>query len=128
MACMAKLKVMNSHWKWQFVRDLGERAIAVASAGAFACCSGERRTYHRVKTSEGSSNGKTGETRLGDGTVNDSLLAESVQETLGDLVSMRGKSTLVVCCFRFQDMPTCHALLGVNLSRRLCCTHATRMR
>lgn len=44
--------------------------------------------YNGVKTGEGGADGQTGETRLGDGTVDDSLLAEAVEQTLGDLVSV----------------------------------------
>ena len=41
-----------------------------------------------VKPGDGGADGQTGETRLGDGTVDDSLLAEAVEQTLGDLVSV----------------------------------------
>jgi hypothetical protein len=40
-----------------------------------------------VQTSERGTDGQTGETRLGDGRVNDPLLAEAVEEALGDLVT-----------------------------------------
>jgi len=41
---------------------------------------------NRVKTTQGSTNSETAETRLGDRSVNDTLLAEAVEETLGNLV------------------------------------------
>jgi hypothetical protein len=41
-----------------------------------------------VETSERSTDSETGETRLGDGRVDDPLLAKAVEETLGDLVSV----------------------------------------
>jgi len=40
-----------------------------------------------VETSEGGTDSETGETRLGDGRVDDSLLTEAVEQALGDLVS-----------------------------------------
>jgi hypothetical protein len=43
-------------------------------------------TYNRVKTTQGSTNSETTETRLGDRSVNDTLLTEAVEETLGNLV------------------------------------------
>jgi hypothetical protein len=70
MACMAKLKVMNSHC----------RMLAMSETRA-------RATYNGVEASERSADGQTSETRLGDGAVNDPLLAEAVEEALGDLVS-----------------------------------------
>jgi hypothetical protein len=39
-----------------------------------------------VKTTEGSTNSETTETRLGDGGVNDTLVTEAVEKTLGYLV------------------------------------------
>jgi hypothetical protein len=46
--------------------------------------------YDRVEAGEGSTDGETGETRLGDGRVDDSLLAEAVEQALGDLVAESG--------------------------------------
>lgn len=43
-----------------------------------------------METGEGGTDGETGETRLGDGRVNDSLLAEAVEQALGDLVAESG--------------------------------------
>lgn len=44
-------------------------------------------THNGVQASEGGTDGQTGEARLGDGRVDDPLLAEAVEETLGDLVT-----------------------------------------
>jgi hypothetical protein len=49
-----------------------------------------------VQASERSTNRQTGEARLGDGAVNDPLLAEAVEEALGDLVSVGAVSTLLM--------------------------------
>jgi hypothetical protein len=46
--------------------------------------------YNRVEAGEGSTDGETGETRLGDGRVDNSLLAEAVEQALGDLVAESG--------------------------------------
>lgn len=57
---------------------------------------GGRGAYNRVETGEGGTDGKTGETRLGDGRVDNSLLAEAVEQALGDLVSTSSGSTGVL--------------------------------
>ena len=44
-----------------------------------------RDVVHWSQTSEGSTGSQTSETHLGNGSVDDALLAELVQETLGDL-------------------------------------------
>lgn len=43
-------------------------------------------TYNWVKTTESSANGETGKATLCDGGVNNTLVAEAIEETLGDLV------------------------------------------
>lgn len=53
----------------------------------FECRRQEKATHHGVKTAESGTNSKTTEARLGDGSVNDTLVAEAVQKTLGHLVS-----------------------------------------
>ncbi|KAI6775058.1 hypothetical protein HG530_001816 [Fusarium avenaceum] len=47
---------------------------------------GHELTLNGVKTTQGSTNSETTETRLGDRSVNDTLLTEAVEETLGNLV------------------------------------------
>lgn len=44
-------------------------------------------THNGVQTRKRGTDGQTGEARLGDGRVNDPLLAEAVEEALGDLVT-----------------------------------------
>lgn len=51
-----------------------------------------------MKTAQGSTNSETAETALGDGSVDNALLAESVQKTLGDLVG-----TIVLRNFLTED-------------------------
>jgi hypothetical protein len=46
--------------------------------------------YDRVETGESGADGETGETRFGDGRVDNSLLAEAVEQALGDLVAESG--------------------------------------
>jgi hypothetical protein len=53
-------------------------------------CRGGLGAYDGVETGEGSTDGKTGETRLGDGRVDNSLLAEAVEQAFGDLVAASG--------------------------------------
>jgi hypothetical protein len=48
-----------------------------------------------VKTSEGGTDGQTAETGLSDGRVNDTLLAEAVKQTFGDLVAGEASCQLV---------------------------------
>jgi hypothetical protein len=43
-----------------------------------------------VKTSEGSADGQTAETGLGDGRVDDTLVTETVEQAFGDLVAVEG--------------------------------------
>ena len=69
---MAKLKVMNSHCLWVRCGDEVE---------------GPRQTHDGVEASEGGTDSKTSETRLCDGTVDNPLLAEAVEQALGDLVA-----------------------------------------
>lgn len=45
-----------------------------------------------MKTSKSSANGETTETLLGDGSVNNSTIAESVEKALGDLVTEHQQS------------------------------------
>jgi len=45
-----------------------------------------RKTYDGVQASERGADCEACEARLGDGTVDNSLLAEAVEEALGDLV------------------------------------------
>lgn len=45
-------------------------------------------TYNGVQASQGSTDGKTAEARLGDRAVNDSLVTEAVQKSFRDLVTI----------------------------------------
>ena len=47
-----------------------------------------KETHDRVEASEGGADGETAETGLGDGAVDDTLLAEAVEETFGDFVAV----------------------------------------
>lgn len=49
-----------------------------------------------MQASERGTDGQTGEARLGDGRVDDPLLAEAVEETLGDLVTAAVSSVLAM--------------------------------
>lgn len=51
---------------------------------------GSGGAYDGVEAGEGGTDGETGETRLGDGRVDNSLLAEAVEQALGDLVAESG--------------------------------------
>jgi hypothetical protein len=53
-------------------------------------------THDGVQASERGTDGQTGETRLGDGGVDNPLLAEAVEETLGDLVTAALVSSVLV--------------------------------
>ena len=64
MACMAKLKVINSH----FIRFVRSCAVALERVP----------TYHRVQAIQGCADGEAAEARLSDRTVDDSFLAESI--------------------------------------------------
>lgn len=62
-------------------------------------------THDGVQASERGTDGQTGETRLGDGGVDDPLLAEAVEETLGDLVTAALVSSVLVAalfCWRLR--------------------------
>jgi hypothetical protein len=48
--------------------------------------SSAKETYNRVQAAQSGANGKTAETGLGDGGIDDSLFTKSIQETLGHLV------------------------------------------
>ena len=48
-----------------------------------------------METSKRSTDGKTSETRLGDGRVDHPLLTEAVEEALGDLVTAGSVSTML---------------------------------
>ena len=56
---------------------------------------GAASTHNGVQTSERGTDGQTGETRLGNGRVNDPLLAEAVEEALGDLVTAAPSAPIV---------------------------------
>lgn len=49
-----------------------------------------------VEASEGGTDGETAETRLGDRRVNDTLVAEAVEQAFGDLVAVEG---VLSACF-----------------------------
>lgn len=44
------------------------------------------KTHHRVQSAQGGTGSQAGKTHLGDGSVNDTLLAEPIQQSLCDLV------------------------------------------
>jgi hypothetical protein len=48
-----------------------------------------------VETSEGGTDSQTGKSRLGDGRVDDSLVAEAVEQAFCDLVAARAGQDLV---------------------------------
>ena len=52
-------------------------------------------THNGVQASEGGTDGQTGEARLCDGRVDDPLLAEAVEEALGDLVTAAPSAPIV---------------------------------
>ena len=80
MACIAKLKVINSH--------LGEKEDEQEERAR-----DEARTDgHGSETCEGGADGETGETHLGDGRVDDSLLAKLVQKAFRDLAGIEWES------------------------------------
>ena len=56
---------------------------------------GAASTHNGVQTGERGTDGQTGETRLGNGRVNDPLLAEAVEEALGDLVTAAPSAPIV---------------------------------
>jgi hypothetical protein len=73
-----------------------------------------RFAYDGVKSSKSSSNSKTSETRLGDGAVNDPLLAEAVEQTLGDFVS----AVALAPCSQSQRQPVRGLALAFIISPR----------
>jgi hypothetical protein len=65
-----------------------------------------------VQTAEGSADGETAETALGDGGVDDTLVAEAVQQALGDLV---GTIVLGDLLTQDEDLGVRLKLLGKSL-------------
>lgn len=70
------------------------------------------RTYDGVEATESSTNGQTSETALGDGSVNDTLLTEAVEKTLGNLVGTIVLSDLLA---KDEDLVVGLELLGKGL-------------
>ena len=68
--------------------------------------------YDGVETSEGGTDSETGETRLGDGRVDDPLLAEAVEETLGDLVTAALVSSVPLALAALSCWRLCFAAQG----------------
>jgi hypothetical protein len=77
-----------------------------------------------VKTSEGGTDSQTAETRLGDGRVDNTLLAESVKQTFGDLVAGKASCQLVNLhlSFNISVSDACHirAKLRANMAASSC--------
>ena len=69
-------------------------------------------THNGVQASERGTDGQTGETRLGDGRVDDPLLAEAVEETLGDLVTAALVSSVPLALAALSCWRLCFAAQG----------------
>jgi len=69
-----------------------------------------------VKTTEGSTNSETTETRLSNGSVNDTLLTEAVEKTLGHLVGAVVLSNLLT---ENEDLLVLLKLLSESLVERI---------
>lgn len=74
------------------------------------------RTYDGVKTAQSGTDGETTETTLSDGSVNDTLLTESVKKTLGDLVGTVVLSNLLT---KDEDLGVGLELLSKGLVERI---------
>lgn len=70
------------------------------------------QTHHRVQAAQRSSHSQTGKAHLGNGRVNDALLAEPVQQALGDLV---GAVVLRNLLAQDKDLGVALQLLGQRL-------------
>ena len=65
-----------------------ELALGIVVSSSSFSIARELETYHGVESRQCRTHGQTGKSRFCDGTVDDSLLAEAIQETLCNLVAI----------------------------------------